>query len=137
MEPNRDSNAALIAPLSSPIIMFFVLLVSGTSIPGSAFTAFFTGLISYSGFVIFILPLHKYLKAKNKENMLALVFSGLIGGSFFVSSLYLVLGIMLGSRQHFELSATIIGAMFGGGVAIAFCLLSGTTRLLPHKARGE
>jgi len=117
MKPYTGRKAAYVAPLSAPIIMFFVLLVFGDSIIVSAFTSVYVCIISYIGFTVFVLPLHKYLKAKNKENMMALVVSGLIGGSFIVSILYILLGVVLGSREFFALSATAVGAFFGGVVA--------------------
>lgn len=128
---NKNSNAGFIAPLIVPIIIFFILLFSGGSVIASAFTALLYCLISYFGFIIFILPLHKYLKEKKKENILALLFSGMIGGALIVSVLYLLLSLVLGSRENFELQATIAGVIFGGAVAFVFCLLSGITKFVP------
>ena len=131
MTKYRDSNASFMAPLVAPVAMFLVLFFTGTSALSSGFTALFTTLISYFGFVIFILPLDKYLKAKRKEHMLSLLFSGLIGGALIVSVLYYLLGIVLGSREDVQLQAPAIGAAFGGLVAFSFCLLSGNTKFLP------
>lgn len=131
MKQFRDSHAAFIAPLSAPLFMFVALLVTGTPVLSSALTSLFTALISYFGFVLFILPLHKYLKAKNKESVPALMVAGLIGGALIVSVLYIILATVLGSRESLDLKATSIGALFGGGVAIVFCLLSGIKKLLP------
>lgn len=135
MDHYRESNAAFIAPLSAPLIMFFVLLTTGNSVLSSAFSSLLTVLVSYFGFALFILPLHKHLKAKNKENLLALLASGFIGGVIIVSVLYAVLSVVLGARESYDLKAMLIGAGFGCSVAIVFCLLSGTTRLLPSNER--
>lgn len=131
MKQYQHSNAAIIAPLSAPLFMFVVLMVTGNPIISSVFTALFIVPISYFGFALFIMPLHRYLKAKNIENVLALAASGLFGGVVIVFVLYIILAVALGSRERFELTAVVTGALFGGGVGIVFCLLSGTKRLLP------
>lgn len=126
-----DTNASFIAPLVVPVVMFIVLLFKNTHVASAGFTSLCTAVISYFGFVIFLLPLHKILKAKRKEGFLPLLLSGLIGGAVLMAGLYHMLGLFLGSRDNIQVHIPIIGAIFGGLVAIVFCVLSRSICLKP------
>ena len=125
----NTNKAGVIASLIIPVILFFWLLFSGTTVLSSAFTALSYWLLCYLGFAVFILPLHKWLQSKNRQSLWVLLVSGMLGGVVIVSVMYFAFSLMLGGRSNFNLQETFIGAVGGGIVAIAYCLLTGVVRL--------
>lgn len=128
-----DSKAIFVATLAVALVIFMEQLFSGASILSSGFSALCIWLITYPGFRVFLLPLHKYLKAQGRESILPLMFSGLLAGALMNTAFYLFWVLVLGARERFDFQVMVMGALCGAGVAIIFCLTSGTRRLLPSK----
>jgi len=133
MPPYSVEKAQYIASLVVPS-WALLGIISGESMLFHLIAVFCLWLICKFGLSVFVLPLHNRLKANGRENLLVLLLSGFVGGVLILLGLFIIIALVSGVSTG-DIEAASKGLLFGGVVGVVvslvFCLLSGTTNLMP------
>jgi len=126
--------AAVIAPLSAPITIIFLQLISTGNLrlynnPDISLMVWMYTAASYVGLLVTVLPIVYVLRKLQRVSLVALVGAGAISG-IVVYMVYLsLLGLAIDFPAHIDLTNVIVSATLGVVLASVFGLIAGVNNL--------
>jgi hypothetical protein len=126
MKPSRYISAFLIAPSVAPIIVLALIAIGDSrDLNDMLFIGATVLLASYSGAVVFGLPVVRALDQRRLLNLGSLLLSGIVVGVLvFIIAAMLVFGSGE-TLANIEILSVVLGGVMGVAVAMAFGLIAG------------